>query len=193
MKLHRSTLLCFAALLLSACNNSGTPASSAQQTSGTKAGPPYQPTATFQDVMDAAVDAPADYIWNSVSTISDEKGIHEYQPRTDEEWHEFRRRAVMLVEAANLLSIPGRRVANGDKTLEAQEALPVAEIQQRLDSNHEALVGFAGALREVSLKLVAAADRRDVAAVTDLGGALDQVCESCHMVFWYPEATAAAK
>lgn len=187
MKSSSYMLLCAGVLALSACNNSTT---AKQETSGA-AGSPYQATATFQEVMDAAVDAPADYIWNAVSTISDETGVHENQPRTDEEWHEFRRRAVLLAESANLMSVPGRRVATGDKTLEAQEALPVAEIQQRLDSNHDALVGFAGALREVSLKLVAAADKRDVAAITDLGGTLDQVCESCHMVFWYPEPAPA--
>jgi cytochrome c556 len=35
--------------------------------------------------------------------------------------------------------------------------------------------------------LVAVADKKDVPAVTTLGGTLDEVCESCHKVFWYPD------
>jgi cytochrome c556 len=37
-----------------------------------------------------------------------------------------------------------------------------------------------------------AADKRDVAAITDVGGTLDEVCESCHKLFWYPDEPAAA-
>lgn len=142
--------------------------------------------------MDSVVDFSSDYIWHAVSTHLDKTGIHEMQPHTDEEWHEFRRRAVLLLESANLISVPGRKVANGDKTVEDQQPLDVTMIQQRLDTGHEQLVGFASALREVSLKLVEAADKRDAAAITDLGGTLDDVCEACHTVFWYPDNSTAA-
>jgi len=93
----------------------------------------------------------------------------------------------MLAEAANLIAVPGRRVALENKTVETADPLKVMEIQQRIDTNYDQLVGFSGALREISLDLVAAADRRDVIAITQLGGTLDAVCESCHKVFWYPE------
>lgn len=116
----------------------------------------------------------------------DAKDIHENQPQTAAEWHEFRRRAVLLVEATNLIAVPGRRVAVGNRTIENNELLPVPDIQKRLDTQYDQLIGFAAGLREVSLKLVAAADRRDVEAVTELGGTLDEDCEACHLVFWYP-------
>lgn len=137
--------------------------------------------------MDSVVDPSADFIWNSVSTVSDESGTHEKQPRTDEEWSEVRRHAIVLAEAANLIAVPGRRVANGSTTVEDKEALDVTTIQQRLDTRHEELVVFAGALREIAVKLVAAADKKDPIAITESGSALDDVCESCHKVFWYPE------
>lgn len=172
--------------LLTACSG-GAPAAKPAQTAAS----PYKPTATFQEIMDSVVDSSADYLWQAVSSTADEKGIHDNQPRTDAEWHEFRRRAIMLVEAANLISVPGRRVAVGDKTIESGDPLNVQQIQQRLDTRHDELVGFAGGLRDISLKLVAAADKRDVAAITDLGGTLDEVCEACHTVFWYPELVQA--
>jgi len=184
------------ASLLSACGGTAPPVSAGKSGGGdaaaaAAAASPYKPTATFQEVMDSVVDFSSDYIWKAVSTTVDKKGVHEMQPRTDEEWHEFRRRAVMLVEAANLIAVPGRKVANGDKAVEDGQPLEVAKIQQRLDTNHAQLVGFADSLRDVSVKLVDAADKKDVASITDLGGTLDEVCESCHKVFWYPDQPAA--
>ncbi len=175
--------------MLSACGGNTPPdgATNSNAPSAATTSSPYQPTATFQEVMDAAVDPTSDFIWNAVSTSQDATGVHENQPRTAEEWHTFRRNALLLAEAANLIAVPGRHVANGDKTIKDTQPLDVAQIQQRLDANREALLGFAGAMREVAMKLVAAADQKDVAAITDLGGTLDEVCESCHKVFWYPE------
>jgi hypothetical protein len=192
------------ALLLAACGGSG-PAGTAGGASGTSASgvaatpaaeSPYKPTATFQEVMDSAVDPSADYIWNAVSTTVDKSGIHERKPVTDEDWHQLRRRAVLLAESANLIAVPGRKAANNTKTLEEGIALDPEPIQKRLDANHAQLVGFAEALRQIAIKLVEAADHKDPVAVTEAGGTLDEVCEDCHKVFWYPDdATpkAAAK
>jgi hypothetical protein len=189
------SLLFACASLLSACGGTPPPVSadkSAGDAAAAAASSPYKPASTFQEIMDSVVDFSSDYIWKAVTITTDQKGMHEVQPRTDAEWHEFRRRAVLLVEAANLIAVPGRKVAHGDKTVEDQQPLDVTKIQQRLDTGHEKLVGFAGALREVSLKLVDAADKHDVAAVTELGGTMDEVCESCHKVFWYPDEPTAA-
>ena len=35
------------------------------------------------------------------------------------------------------------------------------------------------------------AEAKDAAKLFEVSGALDQVCESCHMKFWYPEQKAA--
>lgn len=182
------------AWLLSACSG-GTPASrpsDGAEANAAAASGPYKPVATLQEIMDSVLDFASDYIWQAVSATSDEKGIHEQQPRTDEEWHEFRRRAILLVESANLLAVPGRRVAVGSKTVEGGDPLEVQQIQQRLDTRHDEFVGFAAGLRDISLKLVEAADKRDVAAITELGGTLDEVCEACHKVFWYPDQPQVA-
>lgn len=176
------------ALAVGACN-SDAPSSNPDNSASTSVAAisPYQPTATFQEIMVSVVDPSADFIWDAVSTTVDATGVHEVQPHTDAEWHELRQRAVLLAEAANLIAVPGRRAANGDRTLEDSQPLEVTKIQQRLDSRHEELVGFASAMRDVSVKLMASADKRDVEAITDLGGMLDEVCEACHKVFWYSD------
>lgn len=178
-----------AMLLAALLANPATPAGRAP-----KAGPAaYQPAATFQEVMDSVVDPAADAVWGAVSTTYDAAGVHEHRPTTAEEWHQLRRHGIQLMEAANLITVPGRRVAHGDHAVEDGSPLDVAAIQRRLDAGHAQLVSMAGAMREVARTLVAAADRRDVEGVMEAGGALDEACEACHKVYWYPDATAGRK
>ena len=88
---------------LAACN---------QQTATTASEPsPYKITATIQDIMDAQVDPAADEIWNSVASIVTATGIEEKQPRTDDEWEALKLKAFLVIEGANLLAMPGRKVA----------------------------------------------------------------------------------
>jgi hypothetical protein len=182
-------LLIACSLLLGACNGDAL-SNRPHESSGSAAA--YKPTATFQEIMAGIVDPSSDFIWDSVSSMSDASGMHEKQPRTDEEWLEVRHHALMLAEAANLIAVPGRRVADGFNTIETKEALDATTIQQQLDTRHEELVGFASGLREIAVKLVAAADKKDTSGITKLGGTLDEVCESCHKVFWYPDAVTPA-
>jgi hypothetical protein len=70
----------------------------------------YRLTATIPDLMDGMIDPAADVLWDSVAYIATPKGVEDRQPRTDEEWKTVRNSAITLIEAANLLSMPGRRV-----------------------------------------------------------------------------------
>src|SRR6185436_16161216 len=89
--------LCFTASCSGPKAESAAPADAADATPGPKV------TATIKDIMDSMVDPSADYIWESVGTEVSAKGVIEKAPKNPEEWKEERRRAVLLVEAANLL------------------------------------------------------------------------------------------
>src|SRR5689334_6662313 len=67
-----------------------------------------QPIATIQELMQAEVDASADNIWDAVETTTTASGEATKQPRTPEEWREIRRNAIVLIEAANLLTVAER-------------------------------------------------------------------------------------
>jgi hypothetical protein len=146
----------------------------------------YEPSATIQEIMDSIVDPAADDIWHASGSTVDKNGVHDLSPTTDAGWHEVRRRAIQLVEAGNLLAMPGRKVAHGAMTVEDPAPLDVERIQRRLEDQHGALVGFSATLRAVASQIVAATDKKDKAAMLELGGTLDGVCESCHQTFWYP-------
>src|SRR5215207_3837150 len=67
----------------------------------------FRPTATVKDIMTSIVDPESDILWNSVATIVSLTGTEERAPKTDEDWAAVRQSAVQLVEATNLLRIPG--------------------------------------------------------------------------------------
>ncbi len=146
----------------------------------------YVASATLQELMDSMVDPAANQLWNAVSFRADASGTHEIKPTTTEEWHQLRRAAIVIVESANLMAVPGRRVAVGSTT-QAGADLDVSAIQKRVATRHEELMGFAAGMRDIGGKLVTAADQKNLAALDELGGELDTICEACHKSFWYPE------
>src|SRR5689334_25424774 len=96
-------------------------ASCAQQQAPAAAKQPeaeYRMTATVKDIMDSLVDPGSDYIWDSVETVVSAKGTEEKAPHTDEDWKQVRNHAIMLLEATNLLQMPGRHVAKGGEKSE---------------------------------------------------------------------------
>jgi len=147
------------------------------------------PTASVQDIMVSEVDPSADFLWESVGTIVTADGVDQREPRTDEEWQRVRVEAVVLTEAANLLMMDGRRVAEEGKKLEdegVEGILTAAESQKAIDDARPAFLAFARALHDVGAETLAAIDARDVQRMMDAGEQMDEVCESCHLQFWYP-------
>lgn len=159
---------------------------------------PYRTNATVRDVMQSVVAPSAQAVWDSVGTISNEKGTVNLEPRTDADWAAVRRHAIELQESTNLLVIPGRHIAPaGAQVNKAEDAvpgseLPPAEIEKRVTANFPTFVAMAHALHDSATQLIAEIDKKDVAGLERVGGDLDAVCESCHVTFWYPNAAQAA-
>jgi len=86
--------------------------------------------------MNSIIDPNADYLWGSVSVTSTAMGFVEKAPRTKEDWDEERRHAISLMEATNLLQIPGRPVAlPGEKPNDPRVEEPPEIIQTLIDSD----------------------------------------------------------
>ena len=67
--------------------------------------------------MDAEVDYNSDWLWDAVSTEISSQGVIDRRPKTDDDWKEARNHAIALLEATNLLQMPGRAVAKpGEKS-----------------------------------------------------------------------------
>ncbi|MEO7270493.1 MAG: hypothetical protein ABIX28_13315 [Vicinamibacterales bacterium] len=160
---------------------------------------PYRTTSTVRDIMQSVVAPSAQGLWDSVGRISDARGTVDLEPKTDAEWAAVRRHAVALVESTNLLVIPGRHVAQATaETLKADDAEPgselhPAEIEKRVAANWSAWVAMAHTLHDSATTMLEAVDKKDVASLETRGSDLDGVCESCHLVFWYPPRPTGAK
>jgi hypothetical protein len=147
--------------------------------------------ASILDLMAEVVDPNADELWEAVAVISTRTGVEQHQPRTDDEWKLVRRKALLLVESANLLVTQGRPVAHpGQKLLEpgGEGDYTPEQAQAEIDKDRGSFVGFAGGMQNSARQLLAAIDKRDVDAYLEAGGALDEACEGCHRKFWYPNS-----
>lgn len=150
---------------------------------------PLKPIAGIQDVMASMIDPAADFLWESVSTTVTRNATVEKQPRTDAEWAEVRRQAIILTEGANLIMMDGRHVVKEGSRLEDHGTpgnLTAEESEKAIAANRASFIAFAQALRDVGVSMLAAADARNPQGITDAGDTLDQVCEGCHLEFWYP-------
>ena len=149
--------------------------------------PLLQSPSTIKDIMDSMVDPSAEYIFDSVAQIADERGIREKAPHTNEEWKEVRRRAVQLLEAPNLLVMRGRRVARPRERAENPEVeLQPEDIQKLIDADHPAFSVRALTLQDAANAALQAIDAKDAKALFDAAGQLDKACENCHLRYWYP-------
>jgi cytochrome c556 len=152
-----------------------------------KAAPPFKPTASVQEIMQSIIDPNADDVWNSVSTVVTSSGTEERTPKSDEEWQAVRKHAITLAEAANLLLIEGRPVAHaGASTSSVDAELSAEQIQKLIDKNRDKFNTFAVALHAATSDAISAIDSKNTEELVRVGGKIDQVCESCHSTFWYP-------
>src|SRR5690348_16187661 len=123
MKLNR-VFIGILVLALSACSKTQPPAASEAAASH---------AATIKDIMDSMVDPSADFLFESMAEIADADGVRRKAPQTDEEWKEVRRRALVLVEAPNLLIMEGRRVAKaGEKAENPEVELHPEQIEAKM-------------------------------------------------------------
>ncbi len=137
--------------------------------------------------MDSMVDPSGEFLFESVQEISDEHGVTEKAPHTEEEWAEVRHRAVTLLEAPNLLVMPERRVAQPNEKPERQEIeLAPERIQQLIDADRISFINRAKDLQGAAILALKAIDARDKKGLLDALTVLDKACENCHLQYWYP-------
>jgi hypothetical protein len=148
---------------------------------------------TIKDVMESMIDPSADTLWGAAGTIIDKQGTQDLSPKTQEQWLEVRRAAVRIIEGANLLMMPGREAAPaGTKSDAPGVELEPAEITVLIKKKRKSFDAFAKALQALGLEALQATEAKNVPLLEDIGGRMEDVCESCHQTFWYPQAKQAS-
>ena len=166
--------------LLAACQQQAAPASAPAQSN-------FRPRASIAEVMESVIVPSADVLWNATAYDISAEGVKDFTPKTDEDWERVEWAGVTLAEGLNALLIPGRRVAPPGTVSESPEhELNPEQIEEILKKEPETWVGFVHALDDTVQEIQEAIRKRDLKALNEAGGALDEVCENCHLHFWYP-------
>ncbi len=179
--------LCLAVLILTAACHQQQQAPAQTQAAPAVDPPEYFPTATIKDLMQSVVDPNADVVWLSVTTVQSAKGTVDTAPKTDEDWKKVRHGAIALMEAANLLMVPGRHVAKpGEKSETPGVELEPSEMEVLINKDPAAFHKRAKALHEAGVAVLEAIDAKDAPKVFEYGEKIERACEGCHSQYWYP-------
>lgn len=160
------------------------------------ASPRYVITGTIKELMHGIIDPSADAIWDSVSFDITAAGVVETIPRANDDWYAVRRHALILAESANLLRVPGRKVAPATPIPSlvdeppAPEDLPPDQIQILIDRDRAKFARLSQGLLDAAVLAIKAADAKSVDRLSEAGDLLDRACETCHSEYWYPKGGA---
>ena len=147
-----------------------------------------RPMVTVQDLMAEIIDPASKVVFNAVSSQTTATDTVETAPKNDAEWMTVHRNALLLVEGANLLLIPGRHFSRPENAQKSNEGeLPPAEIEVRVARDRAAWNKLAVGLRDAGMGALKAAEARKKGDFGAVSEAIDTACESCHLRFWYPD------
>lgn len=148
----------------------------------------YRPVATVQDLMVGMINPASQVVFKAVSSEETPSGTVETAPKNEEEWTVVRRNAVMMVEGANLLMMPGRPIALPQFANQHNEGeLAPAEIEIRVAKERATWNKLAAEFRQAALMALKAADSKRTQDFDPANEAVDTACENCHLRFWYPD------
>ena len=149
--------------------------------------PPFVADVTIKELMLNVIDTNADVVWLSVTTVASAQGLVETRPTTDEEWARVRAGAITLAESANLLMIPGRRVARpGEKSETPGVELEPEEMDVLIAKDRTSWDKHARDLYYAAMIAAQAAERKDADKIFEIGESIEHACEGCHRAYWYP-------
>jgi cytochrome c556 len=147
----------------------------------------FMPDISVAEIMESMVMPAAQALWDAVGVDVTAQGEIEKKPQNDEEWAQLRAAAVTLAEATNALVVPGRPAAPpGTVSANPDSELEPAQIEAMFAKERPAWVAHATVLHTTAMQAIGAVDARDIDKISDVGGAIDEACESCHLQFWYP-------
>jgi cytochrome c556 len=153
--------------------------------------------ATIKDIMDSMVDPNGEAVFESIQEIADEHGVTEKAPKTKAEWEEVRHHLFVLLEAPNLMVMPGRKAARPeDRSRNPLVENEPEEVQKLVDADRPSFIRRARRLQDAADRGLKAVDARDKDALFKAIDDIDKACENCHLHYWYPNdkrAKEAAK
>jgi len=149
-----------------------------------------KPVVSVKELMRGMIDPASDYIFDAVKEVTTKKGTVKTEPKTDEDWEKLRIGATTLAEGIYLLKVPRPFAPAGDNNntgpgTERTELTP-AEIEAKRAKDPVLWNAKIEALRNVGLEVLDIVKKKNTAELWDASYNLDQACENCHLIYWYP-------
>lgn len=137
------------------------------------------------------VAAQAQIIWDIGNRALDEQGNLDPAKVADADWSQVvsaggkvKQAAQMLAGAKHVIGAAAGQKIQGEGN---PGSFSAKDVERVVSANPKAFSAFAQQLAASMDEILQAARARDGAKFYDVSGRLDQVCEQCHMQFWYPE------
>jgi hypothetical protein len=145
----------------------------------------------LHDLMKNVVAIQAQVIWDVGNQAQDDQGNPDASKLKAADWTRIVNAGGKVKQAAQALGqVEHVMAAAPGQKLEGEGnpgTFGAKQVQSAIDANPKVFRAFAQALSVSMDQIVAAAQAKDAAKVFDVSGRLDQVCEDCHVQFWYPE------
>ena len=152
--LSKTTLILLVGGFLAACS-----APDETQTTAQAGGPVYNTSLDVIQLMNLVLEPASDILWDSGGWVLDASGYEELYPTTDEGWAYVRAQAAIVVEAGNMLALPGRAEDN------------------------DAWLIYAQGLSEAGVLAMEAAATQNEDDFFQAGAQLYSVCTACHQAY----------
>lgn len=145
------------------------------------------------EVMKGSIVPQTQTVWDiSNKVLADDGSAVQLKPA---EWQEIAKAASAARAASVKLAEASRLLAAAPNQKIQEEGTPGAfgakQVQAAIDANPAAFRAFARQLAGAMDEVLGSTKSKDVAKLTEAAGQLDQVCEACHLQFWYPNQSAA--
>jgi hypothetical protein len=123
------------------------------------------PKGYVKDLMNYMMMPAASGVWNAVATSTDQTGVHESRPVSDDDWNKVIAAATELAETTNLLMVPGRKRCVGGAIPEAFQTDWRRKAREVGEAANIALI---------------VAKKHDADALAEAGERIDVSCDQCH-------------
>ena len=153
-KLSNTTLILLVGGFLAACS-----APDETETASAADAFAYNTSLDVTQVMNLVLEPASDILWDSGGWILDASGYEELYPTTDEGWAYVRAQAAIVVEAGNMLALPGRAEDN------------------------DAWLIYAEGLSDAGILAMEAAATQNEDDFFQAGAQLYSVCTACHQAY----------
>jgi cytochrome c556 len=152
---------------------------------------PAAPPPNLHELMKNVVAVQTQAIWDAGNKAQDDQGNPDASKLAAGDWSKVvdaggkvREVAQTLAHSEHfLVAAPGAKI-DGEGN---PGSLTAKQVQAAIDAKPADFRALSQALATSMDEIVAAAKARNAAKLFDVSGALDQVCENCHVKFWYPE------